>query len=123
MRVDAHVLAVGAQYGGHVRQIEFALRVFGLHAFESGEEEPRLETVDADVDLVDLPLFGRGVLLLDDLLEAPFVVAYDATVAGRVFEADGHQRACRAATAVRSVLVYERAEGLCAHERHVAGED
>jgi hypothetical protein len=86
------------------------------------KQRPRLEAIDAGVDLVKLSFFGRRVLLFDDALEAPFRIAHDAPVAGRIVKAHAQERAGRAVPAMRAVLVDERAERLRAHERHVAGE-
>src|ERR1051325_2116032 len=123
MKIDADVLAVGAQYAGHVRQVILSLRVGRLHTLQRTEERARLKAIDTGVDLLDLFLRGVGVPLLDYLFKASLFVAHDATVARRVVEADGKQRAGRAVPAMSAMLVKERSQGLRIYQRHVAGED
>src|ERR1044071_3286017 len=120
---DTHVFAIGAQDAGHVRQVIFALRVGGLNASQSGKERAGFKAVDARVDFLNLPFLRRRVLLLHNLLETPFIIAHDAPVSGRVFEANGQHGAACSAPAMRAVLLDESAQSFCANERHIAGEN
>src|SRR5688572_11735160 len=64
-----HVLAGLTHQSGDVGQVILALRIPGLDLSELIEELARVETVDAGVDLCDLPFVVARVTLFDDLLE------------------------------------------------------
>ena len=56
----------GEQQMHEVSQIELALGVVGGQAWQRGAQSGGVEDVGADVDLVDLALGRRRVLVLDD---------------------------------------------------------
>ena len=72
-----------------VGEVVLALGVVVAHARQGVDEELGVEGEDAGVDLADLALLGRGVLLLDDRLDVALGVADDPAVA------DGVAARCR----------------------------
>ena len=71
------------------RQVELAGRGRRTQVADPAAEPGRVDGVQPGVDLADLELLLGGVLLLDDPLHGPAVVADDAAQAGRV---DGGDR-------------------------------
>jgi hypothetical protein len=72
----------------------------------------------AGVDLADLPLRRRGILVLDDALHVAGGIAQDAAVAAGIGQLDRQQRQSFAAARAR-----QRGGGVGADQRHVAIED
>jgi hypothetical protein len=87
-RVRTDPLAVLPGDGQHVGQVELALRVVGGDPAQAVAQRGRVEGVDPGVDLVDLPLLRRRVLVLDDPGDRAVVTRDDPPVPGRV----GHPR-------------------------------
>ncbi len=80
----------------------------------------RLEDVHPGVDLGDLRLGIRRVLLLDDALHAAHGIAHDPAIAGRVRDDGAQNGRRRTACAVRTD---EAGQRLVVQERHVAAQD
>ena len=96
-----------------------ALLVVGRHPLDRVGQQRAVEGVAAGVVLVDGPLGGRGVALLDDAQERPGRVAHDPPVAGGVTARGQHgDRVAR-----RLVRVDQLAQRLAAQQRHVAVAD
>src|SRR6266487_3085388 len=66
-----------------IRQIELSLCVRAVELGERGPERGGLEDIDRGVELPDLALLERGVLLLDDLPESAGFVTYEPAVRKR----------------------------------------
>ena len=111
--------ALGLEDGDHVREVVLALSVLRAQAVEMREEHGGVEAVGARVDLVDSPLLGRAVLLLDDLLDLAVAVAHDPAVAVRVGQVCREHRDRGTA---RLASREEACDGLGGHERRVARE-
>ena len=104
----------------HVRQVVLALRVVVRHVRERLEEVLGGEAVDARVDLADLALRLRRVLVLDDLLDRAVRRADDAAVARRIRH-DGRED--RRLGSGCHMLIVEFLEERARQERRVAAED
>jgi len=81
-----HRLAVAAQDGGNLGEVELAVRIVGGELVDAGKQFGDVEGVNAGVDLADFFLCGSELLLLDDgfdLIGADAVLdaAHDASVA------------------------------------------
>ena len=103
-----------------VRQVELALGVVAAQARQRGTQRLAAEHVEADIDLVDLPLLVRRVLELDDADHAAVLVTHDAPVVGRIGEASGRER--RRGRAV-VVPLQKTGDELGVHQRHVSVQD
>ena len=117
-REGADAQAVLAGDPDHVGQVELTLGVVVGQPRQRADEELGVEGQDPGVDLGDLALVGRGVLLLHDRLDVALAVAHHAAVAERV----GHQAAEDADRLLgRPVLGHEVPEALALQQRRVAG--
>ena len=109
MQKNTDVAAVGNDDCGHVCQIVLALIVCGFDASQRFEKFASVKAVDAGVDLFDLAFFFSRVSLFDDFLKGVVLIANDASVAGRVLEANtqnrtsGARRCCDARSSFCSV--------------------
>ena len=114
----ADTQAVLAGDPDHVGQVELALGVVVGQPRQRADEELGVEGEDPGVDLGDLALVGRGVLLLHDRLDVALAVAHHAAVAERV----GHQATEDADRLLgRPVLGHEVPQALALQQRGVAG--
>ena len=116
VRTDGQAVLAGQTNG--VGQVVLALGVVVADPRERRDEERGVERQDPRVDLVDLALLGRRVLLLHDRLDVTLMVANDAAVAERVRHpaAQDAHRPLR-----RLVLGGERPQRLTLQQRGVAG--
>ncbi|VXC06974.1 hypothetical protein NOCARDAX2BIS_400209 [Nocardioides sp. AX2bis] len=119
-RVGAGVQARLAGQADQVGEVVLALGVVVAQPRQRLEEEVGVEGQDPGVDLGDLALGGRGVLLLDDRLDLAVGVAQHPAVPRRV----GHPPREHAHRAVGGgVLVGEGAQGLPGEQGRVAVRD
>ena len=116
MRGD-HRHAVGDGHRDDVGQVVLALRVVVAQAAEPALERRGGRGHHAGVDLADLALRRRRVLVLDDALHR-VAIAHDAPVAAGVGQLDGQQR-----QAFTAAQVHQCARGGGLDQRHVAVEN
>ncbi len=103
-----------------VREVELALRVVRVELLERAPERGGVEDVVRGVQLLDRPLFGGRVPLLDDARDVSVRVADDAPVGKRHRRREGKKRHVRSVAAVRLDQLLEHLGG---DERRVAGDD
>ena len=115
---DGEAVLAGQAHG--VGEVVLALGVVVGDPRQRRDQELGVEGEDPGVDLVDLALLGRGVLLLHDRLDVTLLVAHHAAVAERA----RHPAAEDAHGALGGlVLLGEGLEGLPLQQRGVAGSD
>src|SRR5690606_1155723 len=105
-----HRHSAGDRQGNQIGQVVFAL---GVVVGQAGQPVCRLaarQHHDAGIAFVDLQLFRRGVLLLDDGLNPAALVTDDPSIAGRVLHQYREQ-----SQAVVARLVNQRPEGFQAN--------
>ena len=101
-----------------VRQVILALIVVGPDLGERRPQTPRVEAVDARVDLGDLLLVVGRIALFDDARDPP-ALTEDSPVPLRPVH-DGRQH--RRGRSRRLVVAHETPEGLARKQRHVTRE-
>ena len=103
------------------RQVELARDRRRPHVPDPPAQPGCVEGVDAGVDLVDLELLGRRVLLLDDAQHLPAVVAANHAAQALGIEGvdadEGHHRSAG------PPQVDQLRQQIRVHQGHVAGED
>ncbi len=99
----------------HVREVLLLLVVVGGHPLDRVRQERAVEGVAAGVALVDGPLFGRGVALLDDAQERAVGAPDDPPEPGEVPPRGQHGDGV-----ARPVMAVDQlAQRLAAQQRHV----
>lgn len=116
----AHTAAVGLRDREDVGEVDLALSVVLAEAPERGAQHRGVEHVHRRVDLADLALLVRRVLVLDDPGDVTVGVAQDPAVAGRVVD-DGRED--RHGVLAGGVLREQVGERLGVDQRGVARED
>ena len=72
------------RHAQHIGEVVLALGVAVRQSVQPASQALTRYTDDPGVDLVDGPFFRVRVLLLDDALHPPALVAHDPSVAGRI---------------------------------------
>ena len=78
--------------GGHIGEVELPLRVVALHGCEPFLQQICRRRDDAGIRLAHTQLFGRSILMLDDLADAPARITQNASVAARIGEHNSENR-------------------------------
>ena len=99
--VDSNFLFLGTKYFSDVRQVIFTLAICRLDLIERREKLLGFEAVNSSVDFANLSLLVISVPLLDDFQKATVFIAHDPTIASRILEANGKNRARRVFGLVR----------------------